>query len=123
MYKRLRIYYVYTALPFLMLLIGAVMFRTPILRTISANPHPQINYLIFAIILTGGTLVLLSVNKLMYEGQKLSEFVEARRSGIEPGRPAGNGAELRCRHRLCDAHGGRLQWPHHLAPGTDRPGK
>ena len=84
MYKRLRIYYVYTALPFLMLILGAIMYREPIIKTITANQHPQLNYLIFAIILAGGSLILLSVHKLMYEGQKLAEFVDARRAGMSP---------------------------------------
>jgi len=84
MYKRLRIYYVYTALPFLMLILGAILYRAPIIKTITANPHPQLNYLIFAIILAGGCLILMSVHKLMYEGQKLAEFVDARRAGMSP---------------------------------------
>ena len=83
MYKRLRIYYLYTALPFVLLLLGAAIYHAPITRTITSNPHPQINYLIFAIILAGGALVLFSINKLMYEAKKLSEFVDAKKSGVD----------------------------------------
>ncbi|RFO97517.1 hypothetical protein DIC66_06490 [Rhodoferax lacus] len=68
----------------MMLILGAILYREPIIKTITANPHPQLNYLIFAIILAGGCLILMSVHKLMYEGQKLAEFVDARRSGMSP---------------------------------------
>ena len=57
MFKRLRIYYLYTALPFILLLIGAAFYHEAILRTITNNPHPQINYLIFVITLLGGGLI------------------------------------------------------------------
>lgn len=83
MYKRLRIYYLYTALPFVLLILGAVIYRAPIIKTITSNPHPQINYLIFAIILAGGTLILFSINKLMYESRKLAEFIEAKKNSTD----------------------------------------
>jgi hypothetical protein len=83
MFKRLRIYYIYTALPFLLLLGAAVFYRTAIIKTIITNPHPQINYLIFAITLLGGVLILLSIKKLMVEVKHLSDFTEAQRSGAE----------------------------------------
>lgn len=81
MFKRLRIYYLYTALPFILLLIGAVFYHEAILRTITNNPHPQINYLIFVITLLGGGLIMMNIGKLMQEAKKLSEFTDARRSG------------------------------------------
>ena len=83
MYKRLRIYYLYTALPFILLLLGAMFYYKAIVKTITSNPHPQLNYLIFLIILGGGALILMSINKLMYEAKKLSEFTEAQRAGAD----------------------------------------
>ena len=83
MYKRLRIYYLYTALPFILLLLGAMFYYKAIVKTIASNPHPQLNYLIFLIILGGGALILMSINKLMYEAKKLSEFTEAQRAGAD----------------------------------------
>ena len=50
MYKRLRIYYFYVALPFVLLLLGAAVYFDAIKKTIVSNPHPQINYAIFVII-------------------------------------------------------------------------
>ena len=83
MYKRLRIYYLYTAMPFVLLLIAAVVYRNAIIKTITSNPHPQINYLIFAITFVGGVLILMSIRKLMVEAKHLSNFTEAQRSGAE----------------------------------------
>lgn len=83
MYKRLKIYYLYTALPFILLLIAAALYRTAIVKTITSNPHPQINYLIFAITLLGGVLILISIKKLMTEAKHLSDFTEAQRAGAE----------------------------------------
>lgn len=83
MYKRLRIYYLYTAMPFVLLLIAAALYRNAIIKTITTNPHPQINYLIFAITLVGGVLILMSIRKLMVEAKHLSKFTEAQRSGAD----------------------------------------
>ena len=58
MFKQLKIYYVLIALPFALLLTGSTIFFSAIKMTITRNPHPQINYTIFVIILVGGVLVL-----------------------------------------------------------------
>jgi hypothetical protein len=83
MYKRLRVYYLYTAMPFVLLLIAAVLYHKAIIKTIVSNPHPQINYLIFAITLVGGILILMSIKKLMHEVKQLSAFTEAKRNGAD----------------------------------------
>ncbi|MEI8362278.1 MAG: hypothetical protein WCG35_03545 [Betaproteobacteria bacterium] len=83
MYKRLRIYYLYTAMPFILLLLGAAIYRKAIIKTIVSNPHPQINYLIFIIIIVGGVLILMSINKLMKEAKQLSDFTAAQRGGAD----------------------------------------
>ena len=83
MFKRLRIYYFYVALPFAALLGGAAFYSGLIARTITANPHPQINYAIFAIILLGGFLILQSVHRLMQEARALASFSEAVRAGAD----------------------------------------
>lgn len=82
MYKRLRIYYLYTALPFAFLLLGAALYRNAIVKTIHSNPHPQINFIIFAIILVGGVLILRIIHRLMQEAQQLSTFTNAQKSGV-----------------------------------------
>lgn len=77
MYKRLRIYYFYTALPFLILLLGAAVFSGAIMRTLEGNPHPQINYAIFAVTLLGGLLILRGVHSVLKEAQLLETFSTA----------------------------------------------
>lgn len=82
MLKRLRIYYFYIALPFVALLSGAAFYFDLIAKTITSNPHPQINYAIFAIILLGGGLILQGVQRQMNEARALSKYSEAVRSGM-----------------------------------------
>ena len=84
MYKRLRIYYLYTAMPYALLLLGAFLYRDAIIKTIQSNPHPQINYIIFAIILVGGVLIIRIIHRLMQEAQQLSIFTTAQKSGVSP---------------------------------------
>ena len=83
MYKRLRIYYLYVSLPFVLLLLGAAVYFDAIKKTIVSNPHPQINYAIFGIILVGGVLIIRSVFRLMHEARALSEFSAAVRDGTD----------------------------------------
>lgn len=82
MLKRLRIYYFYVALPFIALLVGAAVYHQPIARTLTSNPHPQINYAIFIIIIVGGLLILQNVHRLMQEARALARFSEAVRNKI-----------------------------------------
>ena len=84
MLKRLRIYYFYVALPFVALLVGAGFYYDLIAKTITSNPHPQINYAIFAIILLGGFLILQSIHRQMQEAKALAQFSDALRGGAEP---------------------------------------
>jgi hypothetical protein len=84
MYKRLRIYYFYTALPFLLLLGGGAVFSGAIMRTLSGNPHPQINYAIFAVTLTGGLLILRGVHQVMKEVRALDRFSSQLKEGTDP---------------------------------------
>lgn len=83
MLKRLRIYYFYVALPFVALLLGAAFYYDLIAKTIVSNPHPQINYAIFAIILLGGFLILHSISRQMQEAKALSQYANAVRAGAD----------------------------------------
>lgn len=74
MIKQLKIYYVFVTLPFALLLLGAAVFFDAIKATISSNPHPQINYTIFAIILVGGILIVVNARRLVREARALVEF-------------------------------------------------
>lgn len=74
MLKQLKIYYVFVSLPFVMLLIGSAIFLDAIKSTITSNPHPQINYTIFVIILVGGVTILFNARRLMRQAKALVEF-------------------------------------------------
>ncbi|MEN8136389.1 MAG: hypothetical protein ABFS18_12780 [Thermodesulfobacteriota bacterium] len=74
MLKQLKIYYLFVSLPFVMLLIGATIFIDGIKYTLATNPHPQINYTIFFIILSGGIIILLNARRLIHEAKALVEF-------------------------------------------------
>ena len=83
MFKQLKIYYFFVSLPFVLLLTGAALFFDGIKVTITRNPHPQINYTIFAIILIGGVLILLNTKRLVAETRSFREFFKALRDKIE----------------------------------------
>jgi hypothetical protein len=74
MFKQLKIYYIFVSLPFVMLLLGATVFFDAIASTIATNPHPQINYTIFVIILVGGVIILFNARRLLREARALVEF-------------------------------------------------
>ncbi|MGB9081169.1 MAG: hypothetical protein WCD00_07700 [Desulfuromonadaceae bacterium] len=83
MFKQLKFYYIAVSLPFILLLTGASFFHEAIRSTISRNPHPQINYTIFCIILFGGLLILLSVHKLIHEAKMIVEYSQARKANSD----------------------------------------
>jgi hypothetical protein len=74
MLKQLKIYYVFVSMPFVLLLVGAVIFLDAIKSTIETNPHPQINYAIFVIILFGGIIIIFNARRLIREAKVLVEF-------------------------------------------------
>ena len=81
MSKRLKIYYLYTALPFVGLLLTAFFFFDAVKHTIDGNPHPQINYAIFLVTFLGGLLILREVHRANKEGRDLDAFAQALRAG------------------------------------------
>lgn len=80
MFKNLKIYYLFVSLPFILLLLGSALFSDAIKSTITRNPHPQINYAIFVIILVGGILIILNAKRLIREARALVEFSGAIKS-------------------------------------------
>lgn len=84
MYKQFRFYYLYTILPFLLLLLTAWMYRDVVWKTIKSNPHPQINYLIFLIAISGGLLAIHCVFRLMREVRVFSNFISQLNAGTPP---------------------------------------
>jgi hypothetical protein len=83
MFKQLKIYYILVSLPFALLLIGSAFFADAIKATIVRNPHPQINYAIFVIVLVGGVLVIVSAHRLIREARIFVEFSRAVRANTD----------------------------------------
>ena len=83
MFKQLRMYYLYVILPFALLLVGAVSYFDAIKSTIIRNPHPQINYTIFVIIIIGGSLIIRCSIQLMREARTLTDFSAAIRNDTD----------------------------------------
>ncbi|MBU0480774.1 MAG: hypothetical protein KKG47_06715 [Proteobacteria bacterium] len=79
MLKQLKIYYILVSLPFILLLLGSAVFFGAIKSTIIRNPHPQINYAIFVIILAGGLFIILNAGRLIREAKILALFTKAIR--------------------------------------------
>lgn len=84
MYKQLKLYYLQVILPYVLLLLGAALYSDAIMGTITRNPHPQINYAIFVIIIIGGTLIIRNVFLLMSEAKELTAFSAAMRANTDP---------------------------------------
>lgn len=83
MFKQLRMYYLYVILPFALLLVGAISYFDAIKSTIVRNPHPQINYTIFVIIIIGGSLIIRCAIQLMREARTLTDFSAAIRDNTD----------------------------------------
>jgi len=83
MFKKLNIYYIFVTLPFALLLVGSAAFFDAIMLTITRNPHPQINYAIFVIILGGGVLITLSAHRLVREAKTLMAYSGAVRANTD----------------------------------------
>jgi uncharacterized protein YsxB (DUF464 family) len=111
MFKQLKNYYIIVSLPFALLLIGSAGFFDAIKLTISRNPHPQINYTIFAIILIGGVLIILNARRLIREAKTLVGFSRAIHAKTDSAtlQKMANGytGETSCLLQMVAASGGR----------------
>ena len=83
MFKQLKIYYILISLPFVLLLTGSAVFFDAIQMTITRNPHPQINYTIFIIILFGGCLIVINSRELVKEARTTVEFYRLIHAKLE----------------------------------------
>lgn len=78
--KKLKLYYLYVGIPVALVVLGTIMFFPQIMGTIEGNPHPQINYLIFVLIVVGCTQMLLHVRRINHEGDAIQRFSKAIRN-------------------------------------------
>ena len=79
--KQLQRYYFYVGIPVLAVVLGTVIFFDAIMSTVNGNPHPQINYVIFALIATGCVMMCLHVFRINSEGRLFQNYRRAVRDG------------------------------------------
>jgi hypothetical protein len=79
--KRLQRYYFLVGIPVLLLFLGVVVFFDAIANTVRGNPHPQINYVIFALFVVGSILMLMHVWRINQEGLLVQRFMDQLKSG------------------------------------------
>jgi len=79
--KRLQRYYLLVGIPVCLLIVGTVVFFEAIANTVRGNPHPQINYVIFALFVVGSVLMLSHVRRINREGLLVQSFMDKLKSG------------------------------------------
>ncbi len=80
--KRLKAYYLYLGIPIALLVLCTFVFLDAILGTVRGNPHPQINYIIFALIAVGCVQMLGHVRRINREGRLFARYYTMTQSGI-----------------------------------------
>ena len=79
--KQLQRYYFYVGIPVLAVVLGTMIFFDEIMGTVEGNPHPQINYVIFALIAAGCIQMCFHVWRINREGQLFQKYRRAVRDG------------------------------------------
>ena len=79
--KQLQRYYFYVGIPVLAVVLGTVIFFDAIMSTVEGNPHPQINFVIFALIAAGCVQMCLHVWRINGEGLLFQKYRRAVRDG------------------------------------------
>jgi hypothetical protein len=80
--KRLQLYYWYIGVPVALVFIGAFVFWDAIISTVEGNPHPQINYIIFFLVVVGCYQMLAHVWRINKEGALFRKYRRMVESGI-----------------------------------------
>ncbi len=82
--NKLKPYYAYVGVPIGLLVLGAIVFFNAIIGTVRGNPHPEINYVIFILIITGAAMMMAHVFRLNREGALVQAFFDALKKGTKP---------------------------------------
>jgi hypothetical protein len=80
--KRLQLYYWYIGVPVALVFLGAFVFWDAIISTVEGNPHPQINYIIFFLVVVGCYQMLSHVWRINKEGALFRKYRHMVESGI-----------------------------------------
>ena len=79
--KRLQRYYLFVGIPVLAVVLGTLFFFDAIASTVKGNPHPQINYIIFALIVAGCYQMTMHVVRINREARHFYVYRKAVRNG------------------------------------------
>ena len=79
--KRLNRYYLFVGIPVLAVVLGTIFFFDAIVGTVNGNPHPQINYIIFGLIVAGCYQMTMHVVRINREARHFYIYRKAVRSG------------------------------------------
>ena len=82
--NKLKPYYAYVGVPIGLLVLGSIVFFDAIMGTVRGNPHPEINYMIFLLLITGSAMMMSHVFRLNREGRLVSVFFDAIKRGLKP---------------------------------------
>ena len=80
--KRLQLYYWYIGVPVALVFLGAYVFWDAIISTVDGNPHPQINYIIFFLVVVGCYQMLAHIWRINKEGALFRKYRLLVESGI-----------------------------------------
>ena len=79
--KRLQRYYLFVGIPVLAIVLGSIFFFDAIASTVKGNPHPQINYIIFALIAAGCWQMTMHVVRINKEAEHFYRYRKAVKNG------------------------------------------
>ena len=80
--KRLQHYYWYVGVPVALVFLGAAVFWDAIISTVEGNPHPQINYIIFFLVVVGCYQMMAHIWRINKEGALFRKYRRMVESGI-----------------------------------------
>ena len=72
--NKIKVFYWYVGLPIAAVAFGTFFFFNAILSTVRGNPHPQINYIIFALIFSGCIMMWYQVVRMTRDAKRIEEY-------------------------------------------------
>lgn len=74
--KKIKSYYWYVGVPIAAVVLGTVLFFDLIVQTVRGNPHPEINYLIFALIAAGCAMMWQQVARMNKDARRIEAYYQ-----------------------------------------------
>lgn len=74
--NKIKSYYWYVGIPIAALALGTVLFFDLIVSTVTGNPHPEVNYVIFILIVAGSAMMWQQVSRMNRDARSIEAFYE-----------------------------------------------